>query len=354
MGVTPDAVVGHSIGEVAAAHVAGVLGLADACRLVGARAGLIGALPGGSMASVQAAPEELEPDLAGGEVVVAAVNTPAGSVISGPDDAVERVRAAWAGKGRKTRRLTVSHAFHSPMMDPAVEAFREAISTLEFRSPTIPIISTVTGRTARDRIAAPGYWADQIRRPVLFRAAIAHLAADHLAGRAGVFLEVGPDPILTSATRQTLDHDAAGPAKASAVVPSLNQRHPEVRAFCHALAALHTAGTRIDWKQWFPATPRVLDLPTYAFQHRRYWPELNATAAGDPAGLGLAPAGHPLLGAAIDHAGDDGRLLTGRLSAAGTTGWLADFPARSSPPRRSRSNGRFVPPTGRGVPRSPT
>jgi polyketide synthase 12 len=317
MGVTPGAVVGHSIGEVAAAHVAGVFGLADACRLVAARAGLIGGLPtGGAMASIQATPEELAPDLGDGPVVLAAVNTPTGSVISGPADAVETIRARWSGKDRKTKRLTVSHAFHSPLMEPIVEEFRAAITGLDFRPPTIPIISTLTGQVADDRIATPEYWADQIRRPVLFRDALTRLA-DH----SGVFLELGPDPILATATRQTLDQDRATPATA---VSALTHRRSDADAFCHALATLHATGTRVDWTRWFPATPRVIDLPTYAFQHRRHWPEGNAAAAGDPAGLGLAPAGHPLLGATIDHADDGGLRLTGRLSATGATGWLAD------------------------------
>jgi polyketide synthase 12 len=325
MGVTPGAVIGHSIGEIAAAHVAGVLDLADACRLVGARAGLIGGLPaGGAMASIQATPEELEPDLGDGRVVIAAVNTPVGSVISGPADPVERIRATWADNGRKTKRLTVSHAFHSPLMDPIVEEFRRAITALDYRRPTIPLISTLTGQAADDRITTPEYWADQIRRPVLFRSAITHVATTHLAGHTAVFIELGPDPVLATATRQTLDHDAVTPTTAPVVVSALTHRHPDVHAFCHALATLHATGTRIDWTRWYPTAPHTLELPTYAFQHQRYWPEGHAAAAGDPAGLGLAPTHHPLLRAAIDHANDGGYLLTGRLSATGATGWLAD------------------------------
>jgi polyketide synthase 12 len=276
------------------------------------------------MASIQAIPEELEPDLGDGRVVIAAVNTPVGSVISGQASAVERIRATWANNGRKTKRLTVSHAFHSPLMDPIVEKFRGAITALDYHRPTIPLISTLTGQAADDRIATPEYWADQIRRPVLFRSAITHVSTTQLAGHTGAFIELGPDPVLATATRQTLDHDAVTRTTASVVVSALTHRRPDVHALGHALASLHVTGTRIDWAGWFPTTPRTLELPTYAFQHQRYWPEGHAATTGDPAGLGLAPAHHPLLGAAVDHADDGGYLLTGRLSATGATDWLAD------------------------------
>jgi polyketide synthase 12 len=318
LGLTPDAVIGHSIGEVAAAHVAGVLDLPGACRLVGARAGLIGGLPvEGAMASIQATPEELEPVLADGRLVIAAVNVPDSTVVSGPEDLVAEAEAHWAVQGRKTRRLTVSHAFHSPLMDPIVGEFRQAIAALDYHRPVIPLISTLTGRVADDRITTPEYWADQIRQPVLFRAAVCDLAP-----RAGVFIELGPDPVLATAARRTLDHHMSGKAPA-VVVAALSRRHPDVDAFCHALATLHVTGTRIDWAKWFPAIPRTVELPTYAFQRRRYWPEVHA-AAGDPAELGLASAHHPLLGAAIDHADDGGHLLTGRVSATGAAAWLTD------------------------------
>ncbi|WP_244177936.1 type I polyketide synthase, partial [Streptomyces atriruber] len=201
VGVRPGVVVGHSIGEIAAAHVAGVFDLADACRVVGARARLMGALPeGGSMCAVQATPEELAAVLEGSGVSVAAVNTPDSTVISGPADEVERVAALWRVKGRKTKALSVSHAFHSVLMEPMLAQFTDAIRGVEFAPPRIPLISNVSGTEAGEEITSPEYWARHVRQPVLFQPAISEVAA-----RAGVFVELGPAPVLATAAQHTLD-----------------------------------------------------------------------------------------------------------------------------------------------------
>ncbi|MBI0294988.1 SDR family NAD(P)-dependent oxidoreductase, partial [Streptomyces sp. PRKS01-29] len=264
VGVRPDAVIGHSIGEIAAAHIAGVFDLPDACHLVAARATLMGQLPtGGGMATIAATADELADDLAThhGQVTIAALNTPGNTVISGPLDLVAEISAAWADRGRKTRTLTVSHAFHSPLMDPILEPFKEAISGLTYHPPAIPLISNLTGQPADEHITTPDYWAQHIRQPVHFHPAITHTTQSPTDR---------PAPLITS----TLTH-----------------KQPDTHALTHTLAQLHTHGTTIDWTSWYPATPtpQVVGLPTYAFQHQRFWLAPPATrtsfegAAEDPA-----------------------------------------------------------------------
>uniref|UniRef100_UPI00104132D5 type I polyketide synthase n=1 Tax=Actinomadura fibrosa TaxID=111802 RepID=UPI00104132D5 len=301
MGVVPGAVVGHSIGEVAAAHVAGVLDLADASRLVAARATLMGRLPGGgAMAAIEASPAELEGTLPDG-VSVATLNTPGSTVVSGPEDPVAEVVARWSGQGRRTKRLTVSHAFHSALMDPMLDDFAAAIDGLSFHAPAIPLISTLTGETADERIAAPGYWVRQVREPVRFHDAVTHSAVTRTGGQAGAFLEIGPDPVLSTAVQQILGDVVA--------VPALDSRHEETLAFGQALARLHSAGIAVDWTPWFPAAPppRVVDLPTYAFQRERFW--LGGRGSSGPDTI-------------LERA-DGGYLLSGEVSAA-QGGWPAE------------------------------
>ncbi|MFK4070363.1 SDR family NAD(P)-dependent oxidoreductase [Streptomyces sp. NPDC029674] len=324
VGVRPDVVVGHSIGEIAAAHVAGVFDLADACRVVGARARLMGALPeGGAMCAVQATPEELGEDLDGSDgVSVAAVNTPDSTVISGPADEVDRVAGLWRERGRKTKALSVSHAFHSALMEPMLAEFTEAIREVEFREPSIPLMSNVSGQEAGEEITHPEYWARHVRQTVLFQPAIAEVASS-----AGAFVELGPAPVLTTAAQHTLD---ASDSLESVLVASLAGERPEEEAFVQAVARLHTAGVAVDWSVLFSAdpVPGVVDLPTYAFQRERFWLSGRA-GGGDAAGLGLVAAGHPLLGAAVEFADRGGCLLTGRLSRSGVS-WLADHAVAGS------------------------
>ncbi|UBI40478.1 acyltransferase domain-containing protein [Streptomyces mobaraensis] len=295
VGIRPDVVIGHSVGEIAAAYVAGVFDLADACRVVGARARLMGALPeGGAMCAVQATPEELAGDLEGSGVSVAAVNTPDSTVISGPADAVERIAATWSAQGRKTKALSVSHAFHSALMEPMLPDFADALAEVRFKAPAIPLISNVTGLPADEEIASPDYWVRHVRQPVLFRQAIAHVA-----DQAGVFVELGPAPVLTTAAQHTLDGVVEAEAPEPVVTASLHSAQPDDVAFTQAVARLHTAGAAVDWSGWFPAdpAPRTVDLPTYAFQGRRFWladilaPEAASQADGDEAGFWAAVEG---------------------------------------------------------------
>ncbi|MFI7319556.1 type I polyketide synthase [Streptomyces venezuelae] len=297
VGVRPDVVVGHSIGEIAAAHVAGVFGLADACKVVGARARLMGALPeGGAMCAVQATPEELAADLEGSAVSIAAVNTPDSTVISGPADEVEKITALWRERGRKTKALAVSHAFHSALMEPMLADFTEAIRDVEFAAPKVPLISNVTGREAGAEITAPEYWAKHVRQTVLFQPAVAEVA-----DRAGVFVELGPAPVLATAAQHTLD-TVADPQGGFEPVVTASLRHsdlPDDVAFAQAMARLHTAGIAVDWSGWFPADPppRTVDLPTYPFQGRRFWladvavPGVAPVADGEEAGFWAAVEG---------------------------------------------------------------
>ncbi|WP_067467728.1 type I polyketide synthase [Actinomadura macra] len=287
MGVRPDVVVGHSIGEVAAAHVAGVLDLGDACRLVAARARLMGELPtGGGMWAVQASAAEVEAELLLG-VSIAAVNTPGSTVVSGPSDLVAEVGASWAGRGRKVKELPVSHAFHSALVEPMLADFAAALEKVGFRQPRIPLISNITGLPAEADIATADYWVRHVRRPVLFGPSIAHIADE-----AGLFLELGPDPVLTSAVEQALDE------REPVAVAALDRRQGDAEAFARALGRLHTHGVDIDWTGWFPGA-NVVDLPTYAFQRRRYW--LSDVARPEAAASGTQDEDDGRFWAAIEH-----------------------------------------------------
>ncbi|MFF4534464.1 acyltransferase domain-containing protein [Streptomyces sp. NPDC001407] len=262
---------------------------------MGARARLMGALPeGGAMCAVQATAEELAAELEGSGVSVAAVNTPDSTVISGPADEVHGIASAWSARGRKTKALSVSHAFHSALMEPMLQDFAEAIGEVKFKAPTIPLISNVTGLPADEEIASPDYWVRHVRRPVLFQQAIAHIA-----DRAGAFVELGPAPVLTTAAQHTLDAVTETEAPEPVVTASLHPAQPDAVAFTQAVARLHTAGLAVDWSGWFLAdpAPRIVDLPTYAFQGRRFWladilgPESASQADGEEAGFWAAVEG---------------------------------------------------------------
>ncbi|WP_323137741.1 type I polyketide synthase, partial [Streptomyces sp. NEAU-H22] len=288
-GLTPGLLLGHSVGELAAAHVAGVLSLADACRLVAARGRLMQAQPTtGAMVSVQATEEELAPFL-GESVASAALNGPASTVLAGDEDAVLAVAAHWAAQGRKTKRLRVSHAFHSPHMDGMLAEFRRIAGELTFAAPRIPIVSNETGALLTEAEArSPEYWVRHARATVRFLDGVRLLEEQG----ATTLLELGPDGTLSSLARDCL-------LGAEAVaVPLLRDRdREEPEAVVAALAALHVRGVPMHWEKLATeAGARRVPLPTYAFQRRRHWlPDTAAPASSSAPRRG--PGGHQPPGA---------------------------------------------------------
>ncbi|OCB32223.1 polyketide synthase [Mycobacterium malmoense] len=314
-GIHPDLVLGHSIGELSAAHVAGVLSLENAAVLVAARGRFMQALPeGGAMIAVQATEEEVRPLLAPCQhagVGIAAVNGPASVVISGAGDEVSAIADRLRADGRRVHRLAVSHAFHSPLMDPMIDEFGTVAAGLALGKPTIPIVSNLTGQPAGDDFASPAYWKRHIREAVRFADSVRFA---HSAG-ATRFLEVGPGGGLTASIEESL---ADAPIVTMSV---LRKDRPEPVTLVNAVAQGFVAGMDVDWRRAI-GRANFVELPTYAFERRRFWLAGDG-ATVDAAGLGLAPGEHALLGAVVELPASGGVVLTGRLSP-GTQGWLAD------------------------------
>ncbi|MEU9508679.1 type I polyketide synthase, partial [Micromonospora sp. NPDC048170] len=269
-GVRADFVAGHSIGEVSAAYVAGMLSLSDACVLVAARGRLMQALPAGGVMAAVGAPEDVVReviDASGAAVDVAAVNGPASVVVSGTAGEVALVVAAAGQRGWRVKELSVSHAFHSRLMDPMLDEFRSVVAGLDWRVPRVPVVSNVTGAVADPlELVDPEYWVRHVRRPVRFADGVAALRGQGV----DTFLEVGPDATLTA---MVADVVADGVVRR---IPVLRRDRAEVDVLTSALGQLWVAGVPVDWAAYHGQAgvrPRVVDLPTYAFDHTWYWPE---------------------------------------------------------------------------------
>ncbi|MEU3459408.1 SDR family NAD(P)-dependent oxidoreductase [Streptomyces sp. NPDC006733] len=304
LGVRPDYLIGHSVGEIAAAHVAGVLSLADAAELVVARGRLMGALPaGGAMVAVQAAEAEVTGSLAGfeGRLEIAAINGPTSVVVSGAQDALTDWLAQW--EGRKTTRLRVSHAFHSPLMEPMLDEFRAVADKLSYSSPRIPVVSNVFGEVVS--VFDADYWVRHVRGAVRFADGVGTL------WELGVrrFLELGPDAVLTAMARQCVEDDTE-----AVFLPALRAKHGELDTFAGFLGHVHTAGISVDWNAFYTGTgAQRVDLPTYAFQRERFW-LTPGTAPGDVSAAGLIAVDHPVLAGRALIGDRDEWLFTGRIS----------------------------------------
>jgi acyl transferase domain-containing protein/NADPH:quinone reductase-like Zn-dependent oxidoreductase/thioesterase domain-containing protein len=311
-GLVPDYLIGHSIGELVAAHVAGVLSLGDACRLVAARGRLMAALPpGGVMVSLRATEAETAP-LLDGLVCIAAVNGPESVVVSGEVAAVGRVVAHFEALGRRTKPLRVSHAFHSPLMEAMLQEFSEVASGLSYAEAGIPVVSNVTGELAGSGLLqSPDYWVRHVREAVRLCDGVQWLAA-HGVER---FVELGPDAVLSVMALECLAENA----ETVTMVTAMRSGRPEAETLMLAVAQVFVNGTGIDWRAVFSGRgARRVDLPTYAFQRQRFWPKV-ATGGWTASGS----FHHPLLDFAVELADTGGVLLSGRLSLAQHP-WLAD------------------------------
>ncbi|MGA2166089.1 MAG: beta-ketoacyl synthase N-terminal-like domain-containing protein, partial [Solirubrobacteraceae bacterium] len=290
-GVRPDFLIGHSVGELAAAHVAGVFSLEDACRLVAARGRLMGELPqGGAMAAIAASEAEVLESftaLDGWEerVALAAVNAPASVVVSGDEDAVAELVGMWQERGRRTKRLRVSHAFHSPRMGGMLEEFRKVAETVTFEEPRIPLVSNRTGGVAKEELCTPEHWVRHVREPVRFAEGVRCLWEEGVRS----FLELGPDGPLSAMVEECLEDVAATPTPAGSTpeadvhalaTPLLRAGQPEEQALLAGLGAMWVRGLEVDWGALFVGSDaKRVRLPTYAFQRERYWAEPQPAAA---------------------------------------------------------------------------
>ncbi|MFG3702935.1 acyltransferase domain-containing protein, partial [Micromonospora sp. NPDC047620] len=263
-GVRVDVVAGHSVGELAAVHVAGLLDLRDACRLVAARGVLMQALDaGGGMVAVEAAEADVVEIADQLGLDVAAVNGPGSVVLSGPLVAVDRVVVECGVRGWRFRRLAVSHAFHSRLMEPMLAGFAEVAESVRWREPQLTVVSGLTGRPEPgDVLGCADYWVRHARQAVRFGDCVGWLRDNGVS----TVVEVGPDAVLTAMV-----------GEAVTAVPVMRRGRGEVRTLLSGVGGLWSRGVPVDWPACLGRPTRVVDLPTYAFQHRRFWLTTGAT-----------------------------------------------------------------------------
>lgn len=311
-GVRPEFLAGHSVGELAAAHCAGVLSEADAVELVAARGRLMRELPeGGAMVALDATEAEVTAELTDG-VAIAAVNGPRAVVVSGAEEPVLALAERFAVRGRRTVRLRVSHAFHSPLMEPMLAEFGRVAGDLTYRSADIPVLSGLTGLPATGQeLRSAEYWVRHAREAVRFGDSVHWLAHD---GRVTAFAEIGPAAQLTAQAAASL----AGTGKEPLFAAAARRDGAEPRTMFDALGQLHVHGVQLDWRRVYAdsGARRVDDLPTYPFQRQRYWLSDSSTDV-------TAGSGHPLLTQTVTVPGTERLLCTGRLSGAAQP-WLRD------------------------------
>jgi len=315
LGVRPDAVAGHSVGEFAAAYVAGVWSLADAARLIAIRGRLMHALHApGAMVAIEASEDELAPMLAGQcRLGIAALNGPTSLVVSGDEADCLALADYWRGVGRRTRRLPVSRAFHSPLMEPMIDDFAAEVKNVSLSEPRLTAVTNSVGGLEELSWVQPEYWIEQIRRAVRFSDTIAGLESGGVDG----YLEVGPDAVLSG-----LVHDSVT-ASDPVVMPLRRGDRDECEALLSCLAQASVAGVPVGWGTLFDGADNIgPDLPLYAFDRQRYWLEPPRRGI-DVAAVGLRPVDHLMLGAAVEVGDGGGVVLTGGVSLADFP-WLAD------------------------------
>ena len=329
MGLRPDYLMGHSIGELAAVHVADALSLRDACTLVAARGRLMGALPaGGAMLAAQISEREAREllEVRGEGVALAAVNGPGSVVLSGEHEPLLELERTCGERNRKTRWLQVSHAFHSPRMDGMLDDLAERASTLSFAEPRIPIVSNLTGEElSGEQLRDPRYWARHVRETVRFADGVGWLRAQGVRS----FLELGPDGVLSGMTRECLAKQLEPDGEPEAgtgfvVVPVLRAKQPAPRTFTGALGELWVGGVDVAWEKLYDESQAgQVKLPTYPFQRRRYWLDLTRAMTAGGAATGGQAVEHPILDASVELADEQGAVFTGNLSLDAHP-WLGD------------------------------
>ncbi len=321
-GILPAVAMGHSVGEYVAACVAGVFSLEDGLRLIAARGRLMQQnCERGMMAAVSADQDRVAKELEGcrDQVAIAALNGPANTVISGRSEAVRELVKKFNTAGLKATPLTVSHAFHSPLMQPMLEPFRAIAATVKYNPPRLALISNLTGKpVSPDEVSAPDYWVRHVREAVNFVASVQSLRDKGYE----VFLESGPNPTLLGMASKCL------PEGFGTWLPALRKGRDDWQQMLESLAALYVRGADVDWKGFdrdYPRRPLV--LPTYPFQRKRYWVELPESAAAQRKALaGNIPCktlDHPLLGQRLDSPFIKEVLIESSISSAAFP-WLED------------------------------